>query len=100
MPRRSPLVARLVVTMVVVPLSLLGVGVAAGGLFLLTSLSLGLLTLFWYLRGVLYYGADKLQWALAVPLAPVVTVIHSMGTVAGILDPPEEFRVTEKTGGA
>ncbi|MFB6304649.1 MAG: glycosyltransferase family 2 protein [Haloferacaceae archaeon] len=87
-----------VVTLVVVPLSLLGVGVAASGLFVLTSLGLGLLTFFWYLRGVVYYGRDKARWALAVPLAPLVTVVHSMGTVAGILDPPEGFRVTEKVG--
>jgi len=87
-----------IVTVIVLPLSLLGVGVAASGLFALTSLGLGVLTLFWYLRGVVYYGRDKLEWALAVPLAPVVTVVHSMGTVAGILDPPGEFRVTEKVG--
>lgn len=35
---------------------------------------------------------------LLISLAPLVTVVHSMGTVAGILDPPEEFRVTEKVG--
>jgi len=33
-----------------------------------------------------------------VPLAPLITVVHSMGTVAGILAPPTEFRVTEKVG--
>nr|WP_277540017.1 glycosyltransferase family 2 protein [Halomicroarcula sp. FL173] len=87
-----------VVTLVVVPLSLLGVGVGAGGLFATVSLLLGALTLFWYLRGVRYYGRDKLVWAAAVPLAPLVTVVHSMGTVAGILAPPTEFRVTEKVG--
>jgi hypothetical protein len=88
-----------VVTLVVVPLSLLGVGVAGGGLLFAMSVALGLLTLFWYLRGVRYYDDDGLL-ALAVPLAPVVTVVHSMGTVAGILDPPEGFRVTEKVGGS
>lgn len=87
-----------VVTLVVVPLSVLGVGIAATGLLALTSLGLGALTLFWYLRGVLYYGQEKFVWALAVPLAPIVTVVHSMGTVAGILDPPGEFRVTKKVG--
>jgi len=61
--------------------------------------ALGLLTAFWYLRGVLYYGGSKVAWAAAaVPLAPLVTVVHSMGTIAGIVDPPEEFRVTEKVG--
>lgn len=87
-----------VVTLVVVPLSLLGVGVGAGGLFAATSLLLGSLTLFWYLRGVWYYGRSNVAWAVAVPLAPVITVVHSMGTVAGILAPPTEFRVTEKVG--
>jgi len=87
-----------VVTLVVVPLSVLGVGVGTGGLFAVTSLLLGALTLFWYLRGVHYYGREKVAWALAVPLAPLITVVHSMGTVAGILAPPTEFRVTEKVG--
>jgi len=31
--------------------------------------------------------------------AVFVTVVHSMGTVADILDPPDEFRVTEKANG-
>ncbi len=87
-----------VVTLVVVPLSLLGISVAAGGLFVLTSLLLGLFTLFWYLRGVLYYGGSTLSLALAVPLAPLVTVVHSLGTVSGILRPPDGFRVTKKVG--
>lgn len=47
---------------------------------------------------MLYYGPEKLEWGLAVPLAPLVTVVHSLGTVAGILDPPDGFRVTEKVG--
>ena len=87
-----------IVTLVVVPLTVLGVGIAATGAFALLSVALGLLTAFWFLRGVLYYGGSKLAWAAAVPLAPLVTVVHSMGTVAGIVDPPEEFRVTEKVG--
>ncbi|MBX0286446.1 glycosyltransferase family 2 protein [Haloarcula salinisoli] len=87
-----------VVTLVVVPLSVLGVGVGGSGLFALTSLLLGALTLFWYLRGVCYYGREKRLWAVAVPLAPLITVVHSMGTVVGILAPPTEFRVTEKVG--
>ena len=86
-----------VVTLVVVPLSLLGVGVA-GGLFALASLALGALTLFWYLRGVVYYGRDRLAWALVAPLAPLVTVVHSMGAVVGVVAPPDGFRVTEKVG--
>jgi hypothetical protein len=87
-----------VVTMIVVPLSMLGVCVGASGLFAAISLLLGALTLFWYLRGVSYYGREGLPWAVAVPLAPLITVVHSMGTVAGILAPPTEFRVTEKVG--
>ena len=87
-----------VVTLVVLPLSLFGIGIAATGLFAVISLSLGVFTLYWYLRGVVYYGREKLSWALALPLAPIVTVVHSMGTVAGILSPPGEFRVTKKVG--
>jgi len=87
-----------VVTLVAIPLSVLGLGVATGGLFVLLSFGLGLLTLFWYARGLQYYGRDGLKWTVALPLAPLVTVVHSMGTVVGILNPPGEFRVTKKAG--
>ncbi|WP_227133302.1 glycosyltransferase family 2 protein [Halorubellus salinus] len=88
-----------VVTLVVVPLSLLGATVVYATLFLAVSVLLAAFTVFWYLRGVLYYDdADQVPLALALPLAPVVTVVHSMGTVAGILAPPADFRVTEKAG--
>jgi len=87
-----------IVTLLVMPLSLVGVSVAYGGLFLAASMGLALFTAFWFLRGVVYYGDRHLGWALALPLAPLVTVVHSMGTVAGILSPPENFRVTTKVG--
>ncbi|WP_410766302.1 glycosyltransferase family 2 protein [Haloferax sp. DFSO60] len=87
-----------VVTLVVVPLSVLGIGVAATGFFTLVSIGMGVLTLYWYLRGVVYYGGETLAWALAMPLAPIVTLVHSMGTIVGILNPPKEFRVTKKVG--
>ncbi|MFB6188633.1 MAG: glycosyltransferase family 2 protein [Halapricum sp.] len=87
-----------IVTLLVIPLSLVGISIAYGGLFTLASLGLALFTAFWFLRGVAYYGDRHLGLALALPLAPLVTVVHSMGTVAGILSPPENFRVTEKVG--
>jgi hypothetical protein len=86
------------VTLVAVPLSVVGFGIVHGGLFAIASAALALFTIFWYLRGVSYYGTSALHWALVVPLAPLVTVVHSMGTVAGILSPPAEFRVTTKVG--
>jgi hypothetical protein len=87
-----------IVTLLVVPLSLFSVTIVYGGLFFVASMGLALCTLAWFLLGVAYYGEDHRQWALALPLAPVITVIHSMGTVAGILNPPETFRVTTKVG--
>ena len=87
-----------IVTLIAFPLSVLGVTVLFGGLFLAASLLLAAFTAFWFLRGVAYYGRGAATVALAVPLAPVVTVVHSLGTVAGVLDPPEDFRVTTKTG--
>ena len=87
-----------IVTLLVVPLSLLSVTVVYGGLFFVVSMGLALCTLGWFLLGVAYYGDDHSYWALALPLAPVITVIHSMGTVVGILNPPETFRVTTKVG--
>ncbi|WP_435096362.1 glycosyltransferase family 2 protein [Halarchaeum sp. P4] len=88
-----------IVTLLVVPLAVLGVGIGATGLFGLLSLALGALTVFWYLRGVAYYGGEQYSWLLAAPLAPVITVVHSLGTIVGILNPPGEFRVTTKVGG-
>ena len=108
LPLRYELVTRLrnyawalspIVTLLVVPLSFLSVTIAYGGWFFLASMGLALCTLGWFLLGVAYYGDDHRRWALALPLAPVITVVHSMGTVAGILDPPETFRVTTKVGG-
>ncbi|SFR30877.1 glycosyltransferase [Halorubrum sodomense] len=87
-----------IVTLLVVPLSLLSVTIAYSGLFFAASMGLALCTLGWFLLGVAYYGDDHHHWALAVPLAPLITVVHSMGTVAGILNPPETFRVTTKVG--
>ncbi|WP_267641869.1 glycosyltransferase [Haloarchaeobius amylolyticus] len=87
-----------IVTMVAVPLSLLGVSVVYGGLFVLASLTLAAFTAFWFLRGLAYYGEQALRWVVVLPLVPVVSLVHSMGTVAGILHPPEGFRVTEKVG--
>jgi len=86
-----------VVTLVAVPLSLLGV-VVYGGLFVLLSVVLAAFTFLWYLRGALSYGREALPLVLATPLAPLVTVVHSMGTVAGIVSPPDGFRVTTKIG--
>ena len=48
---------------------------------------------FWYLRGAFVYGKKAAKLALA---APLVTVVHAMGTVAGIYAPPKRSRVTTK----
>ncbi|MCT9095308.1 glycosyltransferase family 2 protein [Haloarchaeobius sp. HME9146] len=87
-----------IVTLVAVPLSVLGVSVVYGSLFVLASLTLAAFTVFWYLRGVAYYGGRALKWAAVLPLVPLVSLVHSMGTIAGILHPPDGFRVTTKVG--
>jgi len=87
-----------VVSLVAVPLAFLGVTIVYGGLFVLTSVLLAVFTGLWYLLGVGHYGSRGVTLALALPLAPMVTVVHSLGTVLGILLPPEDFRVTEKVG--
>jgi len=89
-----------IVMLVVVPLSALGASVGHSGAFLAASLGLALFTAFWFIRGVVYYGEDYHVWMLALPLAPLVTVVHALGTVLGILSPPEGFRVTTKVGSA
>ncbi len=85
-----------VVSLVAVPLAVIGATAAYGGLFLAASTLLAAFTAFWFLRGVAYYGSRGVKWALALPLAPLVTVVHSMGTVLGIVHPPDGFRVTRK----
>lgn len=56
-------------------------------------------TFFWYLRGAFAYGKKAAKLALAAPLAPLVTVVHATGTVAGIYAPPKRVRVTTKVRG-
>ena len=84
--------------MVVIPLSALGASVGHSAAFLAASVGLALFTAFWFVRGVVYYGKDYRYLVLALPLSPLVTVIHATGTVGGILDPPDRFRVTTKVG--
>ncbi|WP_336360956.1 glycosyltransferase [Haladaptatus sp. ZSTT2] len=87
-----------IVTVVALPLALVGVSVVYAGLFLLASMSLAVFTAFWFVRGLLYYGVSEFKWVFALPLVPLISVVHSMGTVVGILHPPSSFRVTEKVG--
>jgi hypothetical protein len=47
-----------------------------------------------------YGAATDAVWALALLLAPLVMVIHPIGTVAGILGPPTSFRATKKVRSA
>ncbi|WP_372910628.1 glycosyltransferase family 2 protein [Salinigranum sp.] len=87
-------------TAAVVPLTLAGAVVVDDSLYRTLSVALGALTAFWYVRGALWYrssdGSRALGLLLALPLLPVVSVVHSAGTVWGLLDPPERFRVTTK----
>jgi hypothetical protein len=85
-----------VVTVAAIPLSLLHPQIAFEPAFQAVSVVLVAMTGFWFLRGLAEYGRSKLGYLLALPLLPVVSVVHSAGTVAGILRPPESFRVTEK----
>lgn len=87
-----------IITIVAVPLAIVGVSVVYAGLFLVASLGLAAFTVFWFVRGLLYYESTELKWLLVLPFVPLVSVIHSMGTVVGILHPPATFRVTEKVG--
>ncbi len=107
LPRRYRAVTRVrnfawalspVVTVVAVPLAVMGVTVIYAGLFLIVSFSLAVFTAFWFLRGVAYYGTAELKWIVALPFTPLIVVVHSLGTVVGILHPPESFRVTKKIG--
>jgi hypothetical protein len=84
-------------TVAVVPLTL---AASDDPLYRTLSVALGALTAFWYVRGALWYrssdGSRALGLLLALFLLPVVSVVHSAGTVWGLLDPPERFRVTTK----
>lgn len=87
-----------IVMLLALPWAIVGPPVLYRGPYLLL---VGVLTGFtglWYLLGVSYYPRRSAWWALALPVAPLVTLVHSFGTTVGVLTPPEEFRVTTKTG--
>jgi cellulose synthase/poly-beta-1,6-N-acetylglucosamine synthase-like glycosyltransferase len=88
-----------VVTVAATPLSLLHPQVAFEPAFQAISVALVAMPGFWFLRGLAEYGRTKLGYLLALQLLPVVSVVHSAGTVAGILRPPESFRVVKKVRG-
>ncbi|WP_152040295.1 hypothetical protein [Salinigranum salinum] len=90
-----------VVTAVTLPLTLTGAVVISDPFLRFGSMLLGALTASWYARGALWYRRAREERSVrllaALPLLPLVSLVHPAGTAWGLVDPLSEFRVTTKT---
>jgi hypothetical protein len=53
-------------------------------------------TVVWFVLGLRQYALPRWQELLGLVSVPVATVLHSVGTVVGLLAPPADVRVTRK----
>lgn len=72
------------------------VDIQSGGVY--RAISLGLLAFMyvWIVLGIVHQDASAPMAVLALVLAPITTVVHSVGACWGLLSTPETFDVTEK----
>ena len=61
------------------------------------SLTLGLLMVVWFALGLSQYGRLSLRTLPVFAFVPLAVLVHSVGATAGLLAPPDDFHVTEKT---
>lgn len=66
--------------------------------YLTVSFLLLLTPLLWVIVGFDYLHEHPLIGALAIPLTPIVTIVHSFGAFIGLLVKPRSFVTTAKTG--
>lgn len=73
-----------------------GIDIFFGGLYRVTSLALLWFMYVWIVIGLLRYR-PSIPIAIAVLiLAPLTTVLHSIGALWGVVSPPDTFEVTAK----
>lgn len=79
-----------------VPATVLGLPIAyAAVLTPLTVLLAGFMVL-WFVLGLQFYDAPRRETVVGIVLVPVASMVHSLGTILGLVFPPDDFRVTKK----
>lgn len=79
-----------------VPATLLGLPIAyAAVLTPLTVVLAGFMVL-WFALGLQFYGVPRREMAIGIVLVPIASIVHSLGTIFGLVFPPDDFRVTKK----
>lgn len=61
----------------------------------ITGLLAGFMLL-WFVLGVRCYGTPPRETVVGIALVPITSLLHSLGTILGLVFPPDDFRVTKK----
>ena len=64
--------------------------------FQVLSVAVFVFVLVWSLLGIRYYDESLLVGVALVVLTPIVSLLHSLGALAGLVMPPTDFAVTRK----
>lgn len=81
---------------VLLGVSLFGVPVVFVDLLFVVSTVLSAVTAGWFILGLGKYDHNNGLILAVLPLLPFASLVHSMGTIVGLVDPPARFRVTKK----
>lgn len=79
-----------------IPTTLLGLHLFYVELLAPIAVLLASFTFGWFLVGLHLYDVPRTTAVVGFALAPVASLVHSMGVVAGLVSPPDDFRVTRK----
>ncbi len=86
-----------VMPLVTVGVTLSGLHLFCTGLLQLLSVTLALLMVVWFALGLFQYDQLSLRSLPMFALVPLAVLVHSVGATAGLIAPPDDFHVTEKT---
>jgi cellulose synthase/poly-beta-1,6-N-acetylglucosamine synthase-like glycosyltransferase len=64
--------------------------------FQVLSVAVFAFVIVWSVLGVRYYGESLSVGVALVVLTPIVSLLHSLGALAGLVAPPTDFAVTRK----
>ena len=64
--------------------------------FQVLSVAVFAFVIVWSVLGVRYYGESLSVGAVLLVLTPIVSLLHSLGALAGLVAPPTDFAVTRK----
>lgn len=77
------------------PATLLGLPIAFAAVLTPLTLLLAGFMVVWFVLGLQFYGAPRRE-TVGIILVPIASVVHSLGTIFGLVFPPDDFRVTKK----